>query len=201
MECRFHPLMTGKSATSLETRSSTLPARPCNNDGTFLPPDAPPAQPPPPRSNEDWAPFSSRAGFELAELLYKEELSTSKIDQLLSLWSTSLAPYDAKPPISDHHDLHTQINSIDLNFIPWKSWTAQYQGRQPVNSAVPSWMDEDYQLWYRDPRKVIHNILKNPDFSTRVDYVPYHDFQGGKCRYCDFMSGNWCWNCCVCVNP
>ena len=136
--------MTGKSATLLKTRSSTLPACLCDNNETFLPPDAPPTQPPPPRSDEDWAPFGSRAGFELAELLYKEELSTSKIDQLLSLWSTSLAPYNTDPPISDHHDLHAQIDSIDLNFVPWKSWTARYQGHWPVNSATPSWMDEDY---------------------------------------------------------
>ena len=97
-------------------------------------------------NNEDWALFSSHAGFELTELLYKEELSTSKIDQPFSLWSASLAPYNTKPPISNHCDLHAQIDSIDLDFIPWKSWTAQYQGHRPVNSAAPSWMDEDYQL-------------------------------------------------------
>ena len=45
--------------------------------------------------------------------------------------------------------------------------------------ATPSWMDKDFQLWYHEPRKVIHGILKNPDFTTAIDYIPYHEFQGG----------------------
>jgi len=62
-------------------------------------------------------------------------------------------------------------------------------------------MDKEYQLWYRDPRKVVHNILANPDFSTTLDYIPYHDFQDGKRRYCDFMSGDWAWDQCVRIAP
>ena len=58
-------------------------------------------------------------------------------------------------------------------------------------------MDEEYQLWYRDPRKVIHDILANPDFGTTFDHIPYRDFRDGKRRYCDFMSGNWAWDQCV----
>ena len=199
MERWFHPLMTGKTTTLLMMWHSSLPARPCDKDGVFLPPDTP-SMPPPPKSNEDWAPFNSRAGFKLAEFLHKEELSKSKIDHLLSLWSATLAPYNAEPPISDHRDLHAQIDSIDLGSVPWKSWKARYQGRRPVNSAAPSWMDEEYQLWYRDPRKVIHGILENPESSALTDYVPYCDFEGGKCRYRDFMSGDWCWNHCVRVD-
>ena len=62
-------------------------------------------------------------------------------------------------------------------------------------------MDEEYQLWYRDPRTVVHNILANPDFSATLDYIPYRDFQDGKRRYCDFMSGNWAWDQCVSIPP
>jgi len=165
----------------------------------FLLPGTPPI-PPPPKSNEDWSPFNSRAGFELAELLYKKaELSQPNVDQLLSIWSATLAPHRNEPPITSYHDLHAQIDGIDLGFTPWKSWTARYQGRRPENSAAPSWMDEGYQLWYRDPRKVVHNILTNPDFSTTLDYIPYRDFCNGKHRYCDFMSGDWGWNQCVSI--
>lgn len=58
-------------------------------------------------------------------------------------------------------------------------------------------MTTSYQLWYRDPREVIHNILANPDLADGIDYVPYHDFKDGKRRYCDFMSGDWAWRQCV----
>ena len=156
-----------------------------------------PPVPPPPRSVEDWSPFNSRAGFELAEFLYKEELSQPKVDKLLNIWAATLAPHNDEPPISNYRDLHTQIDSIDLGFVPWKAWTARYQGQRPVDSAAPSWMDEEYRLWYRDPRKVVHNILANPDFATAIDYAPYRDFREGKRSYCDFMSGDWSWNQCV----
>ena len=167
----------------------------------FLSPETPPI-PPPPKSNEDWSPFSSCAGFELAELLYKKaEISQPNVDHLLSIWSATLAPHGDEPPITSYQDLHAQIDSIDLGFTPWKSWTARYQGHRPENSAAPSWMDEEYRLWYRDLRKVVHNILTNPDFSATLDYVPYRDFCDGKRHYCDFMSGDWGWNQCVCVIP
>ena len=174
----------------------TLPAHPCDKNGAFLAPETPPI-PPPPRSNNDWTLFRSRVGFELAEFLYKEELSKPKIDHLLSLWSATLAPHGAKPPVSDYRDLHAQIDGIDLGFTSWKSWMARYQGRQPTNSAAFSWMDEEYRLWYCDPREVIHNILGNPDFSAAIDYTPYRDFRDGKRHYCDFMSSDWSWNQCV----
>lgn len=58
-------------------------------------------------------------------------------------------------------------------------------------------MTTEYELWYRDPRKVIHNILANPDLVDGIDYVPYREFQDGKRRYCDFMSGDWAWEQCV----
>ena len=58
-------------------------------------------------------------------------------------------------------------------------------------------MDEEYHLWYRDPRKVVHNILSNPDFNTTLDYTPYREFRDGKRQYCNFMSGDWAWNQCV----
>ena len=35
----------------------------------------------------------------------------------------------------------------------------------------------EYQLWYRDPRQVIHNILGNPEFASGIDYTPHRDFQ------------------------
>lgn len=163
----------------------------------FLLPGVPPI-PPLQKSNEDWSPFDSRAGFELAELLYKKaELSQTNIDHLLNIWSATLAPHNDEPPIASFRDLHAQIDSIDLGVTSWRSSTIKYQGRRPENSAAPQWMDDEYKLWYRDPRKVIHNILSNPDFGTSLDYIPYRDFRNGKRSYCDFMSGDWSWKQCV----
>ena len=48
-------------------------------------------------------------------------------------------------------------------------------------------MATKYQLWYHDPQKVIHSILKNPELINSIDYIPY----------CNFMSGDWAWDQCV----
>ena len=144
VERHFHPLMTGKSNFCKNGVLKYFPGRPCDKDGIFLSPGTPPILPPP-KSKEDWSPFHSRAGFELAELLYKKaEMSQPNIDHLLNIWSATLAPHNDEPPIAGFQDLHAQIDAIDLGFTPWKSSTVQYQGRRPENSAAPRWMDEEY---------------------------------------------------------
>lgn len=60
-------------------------------------------------------------------------------------------------------------------------------------------MTTEFQFWYRDPHKVIHNIFKNPELVDAIDYIPYRDFVNGKRRYRDFMSGDWAWDQCVSV--
>lgn len=57
----------------------------------------------------------------------------------------------------------------------------------------------EYQLWYCDPRQVIHNILGNPEFASGIDYTPHRDFQDENRQYHDFMSGDWAWDQCVCI--
>lgn len=104
----------------------------------------------------------------------------------------TLIPYTNSPPIDDHHDLHAQIDAVQLGQVPWQSYTVQYQGIHPDDGQAPEWMDTKYQLWYRNPRKLIHNLLANTEFTS-----PHRDFKNGKRQYGDFMSGNWAWDQCV----
>ena len=53
------------------------------------------------------------------------------------------------------------------------------------------------QIWYRDPRELLHHILTNPEFALGFDYAPHKDFQGGERQYHNFMSGDWAWEQCV----
>ena len=137
--------------------------KPCSQNGEFLPPETPPV-PPPLKPGDDWTPFVSRAGFEAAEILYSAaSLSNDIVDRLLSIWRATLVPHDDEAPITDHRDLHLTIDAINLGHVPWQSYTAHYQGLCPDDAPTPEWMTTDYQLWYRDPRRVIHNILANPN--------------------------------------
>ena len=157
-----------------------------------------PPTPLPPKSDDDWSPFKSQTGFEVAELLYtKAHLSHKILDDLLSIWSATLIPHDDSPPIADHHDLHAQIDKIQLRHIPWQSYTVEYQGIRPDNGPAPEWMDTKYQLWYRDPRKLIHDLVANTEFASGMDYTLRCDFKNGKQQYGDFMSGDWAWDQCV----
>jgi hypothetical protein len=134
----------------------------------------------------------------LAEISYATaSLSNNIINKLLDLWSTTLVPHDDTAPFADHEGIHSTIDAIKLGNVPWRSYTARYNGLYPENGPIPEWMVNDYQLWYRDPRQVIHNILANPDLVDGIDYVPYREFEDDKRRYCDFMSGNWAWEQCV----
>ncbi|KAF9790878.1 hypothetical protein BJ322DRAFT_998750, partial [Thelephora terrestris] len=169
---------------------------PCDHLGNFLPPNSPPA-PPPQKANDNWTPFKSRAGFELAEVLYlKANLSQSIINHILDLWTATLIPHGDLPPLIDHQDLLTQIDAIKLGNVPWKSYTAQYQWLRPDAGPIPEWMKTEYQFWYRDPRKVIHHLLSNPEFASGIDYAPHRDFKDEERQYRDFMSGNWAWDQC-----
>ena len=127
----------------------------------------------------------------------KAALSNDNINKLLDLWNATLVPYDDSAPILDREDLHSTIDSIKLGSVPWQSYTAKYNGLRPDGAPVPEWMTAEYQLWYRDPRKVVHNILGNPDLANDINYVPYRDFKDGQRQYSDFMSGNWAWKQCV----
>ncbi|KAF9790606.1 hypothetical protein BJ322DRAFT_1104263 [Thelephora terrestris] len=192
-----HPCV-GKSHNNFRrTYHPRLDGRPCRRDGEFLPPGTPPT-PPPSKPDDDWSPFTSRAGFELAEIFYTTAaLSNDTIDRILDIWAATLVPHNDSAPITDHHNLHSTIDAIKLGHVPWQSYTARYNGLRPEDGPTPEWMTTDYQVWYRDPRKVIHAIFSNPDLVDGIDYVPYREFDlNGKRRYCDFMSANWAWKQC-----
>ena len=110
---------------------------PCSSDRTFLPPGTLPT-PPPPKSGNNWSPFTSHATFELANLLYTAvPLSNNFINKLLNIWSATLVPHNNSTPILNHADLHVTINAIKLRHVPWKSYTIQYDGLRPENMLTP----------------------------------------------------------------
>ncbi|KAF7969588.1 hypothetical protein HWV62_26903 [Athelia sp. TMB] len=56
-------------------------------------------------------------------------------------------------------------------------------------------MTQDFEVWYRDPRELIKNLLSNPDFDGEFDYSPFHEYDGdGNHHFQDFMSGDWAWH-------
>ncbi|KAI0629622.1 hypothetical protein C8Q77DRAFT_1220285 [Trametes polyzona] len=187
--CSPPPLPGHVPEVSIETHP-LLNGSPCNAQGQPLPPGAPP--PPPAAGDDAYTPYTSHAQFELADFLFrKEQMSGAKISELMQLWAATLPP-EQDPPFADDKDLYNSIDSIPLADIPWQAFIVTYVGPRPANN-VPSWMDQEYTVWYRCPRAVLHSQLRNPDFVNDIDYAPKRVYQGDHREFKNFMSGEWAW--------
>lgn len=104
------------------------------------------------------------------------------------------------PPFSDAVDMYNVIDSISLGDAQWHSFSASYTGTIPETNA-PSWMSAKYDVWCRNPRDVVRNLLSNPDFKNDFDYAPFRDYDvDGTRQYHNLMSGNWAWRHAVCFS-
>ncbi|KAG1726712.1 uncharacterized protein EDB91DRAFT_1239616 [Suillus paluster] len=105
-----------------------------------------------------------------------------------------LAKHNDSPPFADHKDLHKVINTTELGDVPWQCLSVQYVGERSEDN-VPPWMDNEYEVWYRDPRLMVHNMLANPTYKGEIDYALFreYDTSDNTCRWKDFMSGDWAW--------
>jgi len=145
---------------------------------------------------DDWTPYRNRVEFETAEFLFTEnQMSASQTNKLLDLWASTLRKYDDFPPFADIRDLHKTIDSTPLGDVKWQSFSVKYTGTRP-DTNVPPWMDQNFDVWYRDPREVVQGMLANPEFSQEFDYRPYREYSadGNVRQWQDFMSGNWAWD-------
>ena len=145
-----------------------------------------------------WEPYKDQIAFETAWLFYKEnQLSATQIDKTLSLWQATLLHDDG--PFRDHQDLYSTIDATRVGGIKWESFTLFYNQEDSSNSASrPSWMNDEYVVWFRDPQALIKEIISNPGFATKFDYAPYHEYVNGVHQYQNLMSGNWAWHQAVC---
>lgn len=116
----------------------------------------------------------------------------------MDLWGSTLLKHNEPPPFLNHADLYNTIDSIPLGHIPWECIPVRYSGELP-DGEPPDWMLESHEVWFRDPRKVVHAMLANPDYNGRVDYAPVQVFDSeGHREYQHFMSGDWAWEQAVC---
>jgi len=120
-------------------------------------------------------------------------MSAGDIDTLVNLWAASLVAHNDTPPFANHSELYATIDATPLGDVPWESFTLKYNGEIPVENPPP-WMVSDYDIWFRDPREIVQNLLSNADFDNEFDYSPLQEFDVDENhRYQDFMSGNWAW--------
>ncbi|KAI9436205.1 hypothetical protein H4582DRAFT_2078816 [Lactarius indigo] len=174
----------------------SLCATPCDENHVYLPPGTPPT-PPPARAPDDLTPYRNRVEFELAEFLYRKvQMSGNDINILSQLWRASLISHGVPPDEIDLFDsrdsLYATIDATPFGDAVWQGFSLSYNGPRPNNT--PEWMTMTYDVWHRDARQLLHNMLANPDFDNEFDYVPFREFDAQKRRrWRDFMSGDWAW--------
>ena len=85
-------------------------------------------------------PFTSQAGFKLADFLFADvQLSQKKINHLLELWATMLVPHNDFAPIANNLNLHQQIDAINLGNARWEHADLKYEDPLPRAICHPEW--------------------------------------------------------------
>ncbi|KAA1477476.1 hypothetical protein DENSPDRAFT_587684 [Dentipellis sp. KUC8613] len=189
---RMHRHVKPQGPKSTFRYHQLLNARKCDPDGNFLPNDAPR---PPRDDTEDWTPFADRPSFEFAELVFeKMETSAGDIDHLLKVFAAkAMLDGGGGGLFKDHNELYAAIDSIQHGDIPWKTFKVRYCG--PVTLQSPSWQRTTYIIHARDARAVAEQMIGDPDFDGKWDYIPFEEYTGPEeRRWCNVMSGQWAMN-------
>ncbi|KAM6491514.1 hypothetical protein JOM56_013083 [Amanita muscaria] len=191
------------------TRPNDRDPIPTDRLGTSLPPNASP----PPVFAKDatpenpWHPFPNRvlwafAWREFMEVQASEAQITQGLDILEAMSLLSSGGNTNNVPWRNVQDMYSTIDKIREGHVPWKRTYFQYTGALPPDP--PRWMQEKYELCYRDLRLLLHKQLSSPDFRDLFDYVPYHLFSDAGDRYwSNLMSAEWAWKQAdiICDNP
>ncbi|KAI0315427.1 hypothetical protein OF83DRAFT_1164796 [Amylostereum chailletii] len=183
-----------------------LDGTPCDAHGQDLPPDTPP----PPKDNrpDDWTPFGDRLGYELTDFCFTEvQLGKHRIDQLFQILAAlclmvSGGDREKGPPFATNRAMEDAIDAIRVGDAPWQCFVVRYEGERPAEN-VPKWMDEEFEVWTRNPLTIARQHISNPDFNGEWDSAPYREFTNPQDReeprkrtFKDFMSANWAWKQC-----
>jgi hypothetical protein len=125
----------------------------------------------------------------MAEFIYcRTRMSAANTDKLMAMFADWQG---GEPPFKDHNEVYDTIDASDLGDMPWQLSSFRYQGEIP-DGKVPEWMTALYEVYYRDPRDVIKNMIADRTFKHAFDYVPYQEFdEDGDRRYKNLMSGDW----------
>ncbi|KAJ6454819.1 hypothetical protein C8R45DRAFT_1188893 [Mycena sanguinolenta] len=171
-----------------------LNARPCDENGAFLPPGAAP-EPRNTKAADDWSPYDDKVQFQLADFVFRKvEMSSKNIDQLLEMWALSMMKHGDLGPFQDYKEIYETIDATAMGDAPWKCLVTEPFDPSP---NAPAWARHQHEIWYRDPDVVISNMLDNPDLDGAFDPTPYVELDSqGKRRWSDFMSGNFAWRHC-----
>ena len=92
-------------------------------------------------------------------------MSAGNIDKLFKIWQNHSDNTGGEAPFANHKDLYATIDTTTVGEVPWQSFKLKYCGPLPDEGAeIPAWMLDEHEVWFRDPRQLLRNLLANTDF-------------------------------------
>lgn len=175
----------------LSSFSSPFSALPCDDAGQFVPPNHPP-EPYAPLAG--FEPFSSREQYEFTALHYERARSKDDVQEVLNIFKAKdIRDGNEAPPLyHSHAEMLNKIDSIPVGEATWHSFSLRYNG--PTDAQSAAWKHQKFTVHARNIQTVLANMLSNPAFNGRFDYVAYEEWKesGDRDRlYSDLMSGMW----------
>ncbi|KAI6013718.1 hypothetical protein BKA83DRAFT_4466131 [Pisolithus microcarpus] len=141
---------------------------PCDSLGNFLLAGHP-AEPLANTQPNDWSPYSSRLEFELADFLFTHsQMSAANINELLTLWNTSLLSTGGWPIFRDSSEMYKTIDHTPLGDVQWENFSTSYTGEQPTEN-VPPWMNDTYDIWFQNPKE---DIISHDPATHGSTFIP-----------------------------
>ncbi|KIJ10192.1 hypothetical protein PAXINDRAFT_16762 [Paxillus involutus ATCC 200175] len=140
--------------------------------------------------NEDGDPNAPTVDEDLALLMDVDSQFYGPGGKLYQNYHSKLTVYSNT--VTNHH-LQT-IDNTTLGDIKWESFSVQYTGTIPKVNPPP-WMQENFEVWFRNPHHVVHHIIGNPSFANEFDLHPFREYsaEGDIRQFRYFMSGDWAW--------
>ena len=105
-------------------------------------------------------------------------MSEGNTDFLLNLINALLTSHGDAVPFRNHFDMHNKIDATTLGKAPWDHFTLKYNGSFPKGVSqenIPTWMTDEHEIWFCNPVTLLENLLTNPDFKDKFDYMPYQE--------------------------
>ncbi|KAG8909122.1 hypothetical protein FRC02_007985, partial [Tulasnella sp. 418] len=136
-----------------------------------------------------WSPFEDHEEWELAEWLALSSLSQTEIDNYLKL---KITRDRTTPSFKNNRSLQSKLDQLP-KCTPFTYTSIKVTGDIKDENGVP--LEEDIELWYRDPLELIREIMGNAALAEEMRYEPVKVFNKSRSeRYYDEMwTADWWW--------
>ncbi|TFY56691.1 hypothetical protein EVJ58_g7482 [Rhodofomes roseus] len=139
---------------------------------------------------DEWAPFKDQDEWELFRWLIKH-VGQNNIDEFLKL---SIIRKNCGLDADSKYKFFKQIDDLPTG-VPWHCDMITVRGDRTGDDG--NFMEEQLELWRRDPVECVEDLIGNPTFDGNIAYAPervYTEEAATIRRYDEMWTADWWWN-------